>query len=114
MNPTLIPPRTRDEMVGATISTKVFLMDFPTPINPKIGREPTREALIGLYRIISGNAAFVASNLRGGRHGHLTLMITAEEYMEQTSCVLVLPHNPGNYPPMVGTAQDKSLVTEWF
>ena len=54
---------------------------FPTPILPKIVGEPTREALIDLHRIISGNAASAASNLRGGRHGHLALMMTAEDYL---------------------------------
>ena len=96
MNPPSIPPRARDEITGATISTKEFLMDFPTPIILKIGGEPTREALIGLHRSISGNVASVASKLRGGWNGHNALVITAKEYMEQTGYMFVPLHNPGN------------------
>ena len=45
---------------------------------------------------MGGNAASVASNLRGGRHGHLALTITAEDYMEQTGFAFVPPHNSGD------------------
>ena len=69
-------------MAEATSSVEGVLADFPTPILPTIDGEPTREGLIGIHGLISGNAAFVASNLRGGRNGHLPLTMTAEEYME--------------------------------
>ena len=65
-------------MAGATSSVKGVLVDFPTPILPKIGGEPTRDALIGLQILVSGNVASVASNLGGGGNGHLTLMITSK------------------------------------
>ena len=47
-------------MAGATISVKGVLADFPTPILPKIGGEPTREGLIDLHQLVSDNAASVA------------------------------------------------------
>ena len=56
-------------------------MDFPTPIIPNIVREPTREALINLHRLISGNAASVASNIGEVRHGQLAMTMASEEYM---------------------------------
>ena len=40
--------------------------------------EPTRESLIDICELKSGNAAFVASNLIGGQHGHLALTMTVE------------------------------------
>ena len=78
-----IPTRVRDDMARETRSVEVFLADFPTPILPKIGGEPTREGLINLHQLVNGNAASVMSNLGGGRHGH-ALMITAKDYKTQT------------------------------
>ena len=101
-------------MAGATSNTKGVLTDFPTPILPKIGGEPTREGLIDIHRLISGNAASVALNFGGGRHGHLALMMTAEEYMEQTGFIFVPPHNPGDYPQSMGSSQEQTLGTEKF
>ena len=66
MKPPSSPTIVRNKMVGATISVERFLANFPTPILPKIGREPTREGLIKIHQLISGNAASVASNLGGG------------------------------------------------
>ena len=71
-------------------------MDFPTPILPNIYGEPKRELLINIYLLISGNAASVASNLRGDRHGHLALRMTDENYRAHTGFACVPPHNPGN------------------
>ena len=80
MNPPSISTRVQDEMAGATSSVRVVLTDFPAPILPKIDGEPTREGLIDLHLLISGNAAPVAPNLGGGRHGHLVLTMTAVDY----------------------------------
>ena len=101
-------------MLGETNSIEGVLMEFLTPILPKIGGDPTREALINLHQLISGNAASMVSNLVGGHHRHLALTMTAEEYMEQTGYTFVPPHNPGNYPPMMGTAQEQVLRTKRF
>ena len=68
-------------MAGATSSIEGVLMDFLAPILPKIGGELTREVLINLHRLVSGNDA---SNLGGCRHGHLALRMTANEYKTQT------------------------------
>ena len=53
----------------------------------------------------------MASNLRGGQHGHLALTMMAEEYMEQTGFTFVPPHNPYNYPQSMGSAQEQALGT---
>ena len=53
-------------MAGETSSVEGVLADFLKPILPKIYEEPTREGLIDLHRLISGNTASVASNLGGG------------------------------------------------
>ena len=71
-------------MAGEISSVKGVLADFLTPILPNIGVEPTREELIDLHCLVSGNLASLPSNLGGGRHGHLSLTITGEEYMAHT------------------------------
>ena len=85
-------------------SVAVFLAEFLTPILPKIDGELTREGLIHLHRLISGNAASVALNLGGGRHGHLALTRTAYKYREQTGFTFV--------PPIMVNAQEQALGTE--
>ena len=101
-------------MTGATNSAKGVLAEFLTPILPKIRGEPTRGALIDLHRLVSVNAASVASNLGVGRHGHLALTIKSEEYTAQTGYAFFPLHNPGNYPPTMGTSQETVLGSEKF
>ena len=99
-------------MSVATCSIEGVLADFPTPILPNIGGEPTREGLIEIHRLVSGNAAYVLSNLGGGRHGHLALTMTSEEYAAQKGLSFVRPHKPVNYPPTMGDTQEQALGTE--
>ena len=66
MNLLSIPTRGRDDKTGATSSVKGVLADFLTHFLPKVDRETTREGLIDLHRLVSGNAASVASKLGGG------------------------------------------------
>ena len=94
----MIPPRVNNKIVGITNSVEGFLAYFLTPILPKIVGEPTRESLIKTHQLISGNAASMESNLRGGQQGHLVLTMTVEDYLDQTVHVFVPPYNPGNYP----------------
>ena len=86
----------RDDLAGATSNVEGFLADFLTPILPKIDREPTREEMINLHILISGNAASVESNLGGGRHRHLALTMMSKEYRAHTGFAFLRPHNPGN------------------
>ena len=101
-------------MAGATNSVEGVLAYFMMSILTNIVGEPTRKALIKLHRIIIGNAASVALNLGGGRHVHLELNMTTEDYLAQTGHVFVLLLNPYNYPPMMGTTQEQVLGTRRF
>ena len=74
----------------------------------------TIESLINLNILISGNAVSVVLNLGGGRNGHLTLTMTDKEYTTQMGYLFVPPHNPGEYPPIMGTVQEQALGTERF
>ena len=60
-------------------SVEGFLVDLLTLILPNIGKDMTREDLIGLHQLISGNVALVTSNLGRCRPGHLVLMMTVED-----------------------------------
>ena len=90
-------------------SVEGVLAYLPTPILPKIGGEPTRKLLIKIHLLISGNAVSVASNLGGGQHRHLSLTMMADEYTELSGLSFVPPHNPGNYPQIMGNAQEQAL-----
>ena len=92
-------------MMGETISVKGVLADFPESILPKIDGEPTREGLVDLHQLISGNAASVAFNFGGGQHRHLALTMMAEDYRAQTGSEFVPPQKPGDYPQSMGSAQ---------
>ena len=84
-------------MAGATNIIEGVLAYFPTQIIPKISEEPTGEALIETNRIISANAAYVASNFGGGFQSHLELTISAEEYLYYSGHVFIPQNNLGNY-----------------
>ena len=101
-------------MGGGTRKFKGVLADFPTAILPNISGYPLSEALIEVHWFISGNVAPVASNLGGGRHGHLAIKMTADDYMVHTGYTFVQPHNPGDYPPSAGAAQEQALGTKRF
>ena len=96
-------------MAVAMSSVKGVLTGFLTPILPNIDRELAREGLINIHQLISGNSAYVALNLGGGRYSHLTLTMTDEEYTEQKGFAFVLPHNLGDYPQSMGSAQEQAL-----
>ena len=90
------PPRVKENMVGTSNSTEGVFMDFLTQILLNIGRDTTREALIELHHLISGNAASVASNIGGGWHRHIALTMTEEDYLAQTDYAFVPLYNPGD------------------
>ena len=68
-------------MVGKMNSAGLFLANFPILKVPKIGGDLTKASIIEVHWLISGNAASVTSNLVGGQHVHLTLIMTAENYI---------------------------------
>ena len=56
----------------------------------------------------------MASNLGGGRNGHLVLTMTVDEYLAQISHTFLPPHYPNDYPPNMWTAQEQVLVIKNF
>ena len=92
-------------MAGTVNRVEGVLVDFLTPILPNIVREPTREFLIKIRQLISGNVASVVSKIRGGRHGHLALTMTARDYLAHMGHMFVPLRNPGDLPLTMSTTQ---------
>jgi hypothetical protein len=62
---------------------------------PKVTGEPTFEDLKVIRRLLNTNAMSVASYEGGGRHGHLGIIMTNEEYFAIAVDVFPVPNNPG-------------------
>jgi hypothetical protein len=76
---------TRDEIIAG----------FPHSSLPKVTGEPTFEDLKVIRRLLNTNAVSVASYEGGGRHGHLGIIMTNEEYFAVAVDVFPVPNNPG-------------------
>jgi hypothetical protein len=62
---------------------------------PKVTGEPTFEDLKVIRRLLNTNAMSVAPYEGGGRHGHLCIILTNEEYFAIDVGVFPVPNNPG-------------------
>jgi hypothetical protein len=62
---------------------------------PKVTGEPTCEDLKVIQRLLNNNAMSIASYEGGGRHGHLGITMTSEEYFAIAVNVFPVPANPG-------------------
>jgi hypothetical protein len=74
----------------------------------KIHGEPTYESLKSMTNQLKANACSVTSDLGGGSHGHLGLIMTPTEYA-LVSSVLYLRHaHPGALAIYTGTLQHEA------
>jgi hypothetical protein len=62
---------------------------------PNVTGEPTLEDLKIIWRLLNTNARSVASYEGRGRHGHLGIIMTNEEYFAIAVDVFPVPNNPG-------------------
>jgi hypothetical protein len=72
-----------------------FIAVFPHSSLPKVTGEPTFEDLKVIRRLLNTTAMSVASYDGGGRHGHLGIIMTNEEYFDIAVDVFPVPANPG-------------------
>jgi hypothetical protein len=72
-----------------------LIAGFPHSSLPKVTGEPTFEDLKVIRRLLNTNDMRVASYEGGGRHGHLGIIMTNEEYFAVVVDVLPVPNNPG-------------------
>jgi hypothetical protein len=71
------------------------MRDSRTPPFLKVTGEPTFEDLKVIWRLLNTNATSAASYEGGGRHGHLGIIMTNEEYFAVAVDVFPVPNNPG-------------------
>jgi hypothetical protein len=62
---------------------------------PKVTGEPTFKDLKVIRRLLNTKAMSVASYEGDGRHGHLVIIMTNEEYFAIAVNVFPVPANPG-------------------
>jgi hypothetical protein len=72
-----------------------LIVGFPYSSLPKVTGEPTFEDLKVIGRLLNTNAMSVSSYVGGGRHGHLRIIMTNEEYFSIAADVFPVPDNPG-------------------
>jgi hypothetical protein len=78
-----------------------LIAGFPHSSLPKVTREPIFEDLKVIRRLLNTNAMSVSSYVGRGRHGHLGIIMTNEEYFAIAADVSPLPDNPGASPEVV-------------
>jgi hypothetical protein len=72
-----------------------LIAGFPHSSLPKVTGESTFEDLKVIRRLLNTNAMSVVSYEGGGRHGHLGIIMTNEEYFAIAVDVFPVPANPG-------------------
>jgi hypothetical protein len=92
---------TLDELIAA----------FPHSSLPKVTGEPTFEDLKVIWRLLNTNAMSVASYEGDGRHGHLGMIMTNEEYFAVAVDVFPIPNNPGPSAAVV-TGMTAAVIAE--
>jgi hypothetical protein len=72
-------------------------MVFPHPSLTKIVGRPNHSLLQLLQMQLYANANAISSNLGGGLHGHLALVMPPEQYLLLTGQAFDIPDNPGKF-----------------
>ena len=83
---------------------------FEIPVLTKIQGEPTADSLIVLRRELKANASSVYSNIGGGTHGHLFLVITPAQFNLLSNAAFVIPLHPGPLTIPISTNAAISVV----
>ena len=92
---------------------------FEIPVLTKIQGEPTADSHILLKRELKANASSVYSNLGGGTHGHLFLVVPPAQFNLLSNAAVIRPIHPGPLNiPIDTTAAMGVLCTpidiDWF
>ena len=92
-------------------STNINYVDtyFELSVLTKVHGEPTYEKLKAIKNELKSNACTVTSDLGGGTHGHLGLVLTAAEYAAISATPYARPAHPGPLTIPAGTAQHEAL-----
>jgi hypothetical protein len=76
-------------------TTDKLIAGFPHSSLPKVTGEPTFEDLMVIRRLLNTDAMSISSYKGRGRHGHLGIIMTNEEYFAIAVNVFPVPINPG-------------------
>jgi hypothetical protein len=88
-----------------------LIAGFPHSSLPKVTGDPTFEDLKVIWRLLNTNAMSIASYEGGGRHGHLGIIMTNEEYFAIEVDVFPVPDNPGPSATVV-TGMTAAVIAE--
>ena len=80
------------------VTVEAMLESFPNNPVTKIEGEPTYQTLRLLEVELIQNASSIMTELGGGNHGYLGLVLSAEKYMELTGYEFIPHPNPGPIP----------------
>jgi hypothetical protein len=78
-----------------------LIAGFPYSSLPKVTGDSTFEDLKVIRRLLNTNGMSVSSYVGGGRHGHLGIIMTNEEYFAIAADVFPVPENTGASPEVV-------------
>eukprot|EP00978_Attheya_sp_CCMP212_P044101 scaffold300497_cov27-Attheya_sp.AAC.2 len=67
-----------------------------------------------MHKSLCENAAAVTSNLGGGNHSHLALLMTDTAYFEETQLAFIAPTNPGDDPPTALNPLEQPFVNDRY
>ena len=97
---------------GGGIDYRSIYFAFPN-LDP-INGEPDADILIKLKNQLKANASSVPSNLGGGNHGHLGLVLTPQTYAMVSNLPFVQPAHPGLLviPPGTATGPMATVLRE--
>jgi hypothetical protein len=87
-----------------------LITGFPHISLLKVTGEPTFRDLKITRRYIKTNAMSVSSYEGGGRHRHLCLIMTNEEYFALSTDVITAPENPGATPVITNNATSAQIT----
>jgi hypothetical protein len=88
-----------------------LISGFPHSSLLKVTGEPTFEDLKVIRRLLNTNAMSVSSYVGGGRHGHLGIIMTNEDYFAIAADVFPVPNNPGA-PAEVVAVMTAAVIAE--
>ena len=88
---------------------------FPHPDLTKINGTPTYASLHTIFMQLKANTMSVHSNLGGGRHGHLGLLLTPQQYALISPIPYIQPlYPPAPIYPQFLTQQQLTVITNGY
>jgi hypothetical protein len=82
-------------MVLSALTVEEMIAGWPYPDLPLITAEPTHENITIMQNCLNANFLSIPSNARGGRHGHLGLLMTAGQYTAISPTPFGAAEDPG-------------------